>query len=147
MENEYLLDESLGYQLFQASRLMNARLNQNFSDHGYTLTYEQWQLLSRLYEGEGKTQRELAVLIERDQAGVSRLLGRMERNGYIYRRLEKENKRTNHIYLTDWAKQVKRELNDLALATIEEASEGISEQEKKAGQLFLEKVRNNLGSS
>lgn len=147
MKNHYLLDESLGYQLFQASRLMNARLNQNFRDHGYTLTYEQWQLLSRLYEEEGKTQSELAVLIERDQAGISRLLGRMEKNGYIHRRLEKGNKRTNHIYLTDWAKQVKDELNRLALHTIEEASEGMSEEEKRKGQLFLDKIRKNLGSS
>ncbi|PBB05801.1 MarR family winged helix-turn-helix transcriptional regulator [Salimicrobium humidisoli] len=147
MNRKYVMDESPGYQLFQASRVMNAKLNENFKKIGHTLTYEQWQIMSRLYGKEGQTQRMIAVSIERDEAGTSRLLGRMEKAGYIYRYVNPEDKRRNYIYPTEWARQEEEKLNRTALDTIDEACAGMTEEEKRSGQLFLEKIRNNLGSS
>ncbi|UZW65894.1 hypothetical protein OC195_18175 [Priestia flexa] len=52
-KESYKLDDSLGYRLFHASRLMMNRLNHHFKNNNYPLTYEQWQIMSRLYEKDG----------------------------------------------------------------------------------------------
>lgn len=94
----YKLDDSLGYKLFQGSRLMTNRLNQYFRLKGYPITHEQWQVLSRLFDKDGQTQQSLAALNERDEPSVSRLVANMERSGLIERRSHPTDKRINLVF-------------------------------------------------
>ncbi len=143
-KDKYLLDDSLGYKLFHASRLMSNRLNKNFRDNGFDVTYEQWQILSRLYEKDGQTQNQLAVKNERDQPSVSRLVDNMIKRGLVSRLADKADKRINLIYLTDKAREMKNDLNALALKTIDDASGTISREELKICLRVLDQVRENL---
>lgn len=142
--NNYSLDESIGYKLFHASRLICNRLNQNFSQHGYTITYEQWQILSRLYDQDGLTQNELAVKNERDQASISRLIDNMVKRGLVERIANYEDRRIKHIYLTEESKQIQDELKRLALATISQATKNMSEEEVDICLSGLDTIRKNL---
>ncbi|WP_026580689.1 MarR family winged helix-turn-helix transcriptional regulator [Bacillus sp. J33] len=143
-KDKYLLDDSLGYKLFHASRLMSNRLNKNFRDNGFDVTYEQWQILSRLYEKDGQTQNQLAVKNERDQPSVSRLVDNMIKRGLVSRLANKADKRINLIYLTDKAREMKNDLNALALKTIDDASGTISREELEICLRVLDQVRENL---
>ncbi|MGG4491578.1 MarR family winged helix-turn-helix transcriptional regulator [Metabacillus idriensis] len=142
MVKKYYLDNSLGYKLFHASRLICNRLNQNLSD--YSVTYEQWQILCRLYEKDGQTQNQLALLNERDQASVSRLIDNMIKRGLVKRVPHESDKRTNLIFLTEAMKALQTELEGLASQTIADASAEISEQDMEICLAVLDKIRNNL---
>ncbi|WP_050179974.1 MarR family winged helix-turn-helix transcriptional regulator [Domibacillus robiginosus] len=140
----YKLDDSIGYKLFQSSRLMTNRLNQLFRSNGCPITHEQWQLLSRLFERDGQTQQSLAVLNERDEPSVSRLIANMERSSLVERRPHPTDKRINLVFLTKESKRMKDEYTALALQTIEEASAGIDPAEWEQCLRTLDRIRRNL---
>ncbi|PWW20041.1 MarR family transcriptional regulator [Cytobacillus oceanisediminis] len=143
-KEKYLLDNSLGYKLFHASRLMSNRLNKNFRDAGFDVTYEQWQILSRLYEKDGQTQNQLANKNERDQPSVSRLVDNMIKRGLVARISDKADKRINLIYLTDKGRDMENVLTALALKTIDDASDSIDSKELEICLRVLDQVRENL---
>ncbi|WP_309088325.1 MarR family transcriptional regulator [Domibacillus sp.] len=140
----YKLDDSLGYKLFQSSRLMTNRLNQHFRSNGYPITHEQWQLLSRLFERDGQTQQSLAVLNERDEPSVSRLVANMERNGLVERRPHPTDKRVNLVFLTEESKRMKDDYTAIAFQTIQDASNGIDPAEFEQCLHTLDRIRRNL---
>ncbi len=140
----YLLDESIGYKLFHASRLMNSRLNQNFRLNNYPITYEQWQVLSRLYEQDGQTQNQLAIKNERDQASISRLINNMINNNLVVRISNKDDRRIKHIYLTEESKKIQKDLEALALKTISQATENMSKEQLDTCLKMLDHIRENL---
>lgn len=140
----YKLNDSIGYKLFQSSRLMTNRLNQSFRLKGYPITHEQWQVLSRLFDLDGQTQQSLAALNERDEPSVSRLVANMERSGLVVRRPHPTDKRVNLVYLSEESKQLKKEYTAVALQTIEEARAGIDPDEFDQCLRTLDKIRRNL---
>ncbi|MGG3449789.1 MULTISPECIES: MarR family winged helix-turn-helix transcriptional regulator [Bacillaceae] len=140
----YKLDDSLGYKLFQSSRVMTNRLNHYFRLKGYPITHEQWQVLSRLYDRDGQTQQSLAVLNERDEPSVSRLVANMERNGLIVRKSHKTDKRINLVYLSEESKQRKDVYTEIARRTIADASAGIDPEEFERTLRILDQIRRNL---
>ncbi len=143
-KESYKLDDSLGYRLFHASRLMMNRLNHHFKNNNYPLTYEQWQIMSRLYEKDGQTQNQLAIQNERDQASVSRLIDNMIKRELVKRVPHITDRRINLIYLTEYGKNIQLELEKLAQQTINDASEGLTEEELATCLSTLNKIRCNL---
>lgn len=144
MTNQYRLDDSLGYKLFHASRLVSNRLNQNFKLSDLPLTYEQWQILSRLYEADGQTQNQLALRVERDQASVSRLIDNMVKRELVVRTPHATDRRTNLIYLTEKSRCLQEQFKAMAQKTITEASFGIDPKEIDVCLRVLDQVRKNL---
>lgn len=143
-KESYKLDDSLGYRLFHASRLMMNRLNHHFKNNNYPLTYEQWQIMSRLYEKDGQTQNQLAIQNERDQASVSRLIDNMIKRELVKRVPHITDRRINLIYLTEYGENIQLELEKLAQQTINDASEGLTEEELATCLSTLNKIRCNL---
>ncbi|NQD65144.1 MarR family transcriptional regulator [Bacillus haikouensis] len=144
VEKKYLLDDSIGYKLFQASRLMNSRLNQNFRLHEYTITYEQWQVLSRLYEEDGLTQNQLAMTIERDQGSISRLIDNMIKRGLVGRIPDDTDRRIKRVFLTEESHRIQEELEEIAVKTISQATRNMSEKELETCLNMLDQIRGNL---
>jgi DNA-binding MarR family transcriptional regulator len=144
VEKKYLLDDSIGYKLFQASRLMNSRLNQNFRLHEYTITYEQWQVLSRLYEEDGLTQNQLAMTIERDQGSISRLIDNMIKRGLVGRISDDTDRRIKRVFLTEESHRIQEELEEIAVKTISQATRNMSEKELETCLNILDQIRENL---
>ena len=140
----YKLADSIGYKLFQSSRLINNRLNQTFRSNGYPITHEQWQLLSRLFEKDSQSQQSLATLNERDEPSVSRLVANMERNGLVERRAHPTDKRMNLVFLTEESKRMKEDYTASAVQTLEEATRGIDRDELAQCMRTLDRIRRNL---
>ncbi|MFC4319964.1 MarR family winged helix-turn-helix transcriptional regulator [Litchfieldia salsa] len=130
--------------MFHASRLMNSKLNQNFRLNNYTISYEQWQVLSRLYEQDGLTQSQLAIKIERDQGSISRLIDNMLKQELVTRQSNENDRRINHIYLTDLSKNIREDLEKLALKTISQATQNMSKEQLQTCLQMLDQIRDNL---
>ncbi|WP_223700458.1 MarR family winged helix-turn-helix transcriptional regulator [Sutcliffiella deserti] len=140
----YMLDNSIGYKLFHASRLMNNRINYYFKYNDFPVTHEQWQILSRLYEKDGLTQNRIAELNEKDQPSVSRLIDNMIKRGLVERKAHPSDARINLIYLAKEAKEIRMDLTSLAEQTILDATDGIDPDDLTNCLLVLDKIRENL---
>lgn len=140
----YKLDHSLGYKLFQSARLMTNRLNKRFRENGWPITHEQWQVLSRLYDRDGQTQQSLAVLNERDEPSVSRLIANMEKSGLVKRRPHPTDRRVNLVFLSEESKEMQAAYTSVAEQTIRDASAGIDPEEFARCLQTLDHIRRNL---
>jgi DNA-binding MarR family transcriptional regulator len=105
------------------ARLMRTRADARARAHG--MTRAQWMILVYLERQPGKSQNELATLIEVEPITIGRLVDRLERRGFVERRPDPADRRIWRLHLTPAATpvlkeidKVRAELNALLVANI-----------------------------
>lgn len=137
-------DEFLSFLTGKAYAALGRRLQRNLKEEGVSITSEQWSLLYYLWIEEGRTQQELACLTFRDKPSVSRLINNLEKLKLVLRVNDKEDKRTNLIFLTKQGRQMKEACMRQAKRTIREALEGLSREEMIQARNTLDILYSNL---
>ena len=94
------LDNSQGYIIHRLDVQMSLGLQHAFQAKGFNITPEQWGVLNRLWENEGIHQSALAERASKDRHNITRILNLLEKNGFISRTPDKEDKRRLNVYLT-----------------------------------------------
>lgn len=124
--------------------MLNRFLSQRFRDQGILLTREQWSILAVLWISDGCSQQHLATATYRDKPSTTRLIDNLEKEGYIARRSDPTDRRTNQIFLTPKGKKAEGHVTSVVYSALEEATEGLSEKEIKDLKSTLDKVYSNL---
>lgn len=137
--------QSLGFLLHDAARLLRKRFEDRAS--GYGLSSAQWRLLVRLVREEGVPQARLAEFLEIEPISVSRLLDRMEQNGWVVRRQDRSDRRVRMIYPTEKSRQAFAHVKSLAGEVYEYALRGMPEANRKALMEGLAMLVENLSTS
>lgn len=135
-------DEYIGYVLSDVARLMRTVFDRRVRDIG--LTRAQWLVLTRLYRRPGASQTELAVMLEIDRASAGRMLDRMEKNGWVERHADSEDRRINRLYLTDDARRAHKAMWAIAEATVDDALAPLSEREREQFTRMAARVKGQL---
>lgn len=123
----FTLDDSVGFFINRTALYLKRELLHAFRQDGSTVTAEQWALLNRLWEEEGLSQAELAERTFNDKPNVTRMLAVLERNGYVYRKQSKRDRRVSEVFLTDEGKRLKAPLVDLAQDVLDRALAGLDD--------------------
>lgn len=96
------LDEAIGYNIDHLSNLLRRHFIRALRRYG--LTPEQWQVIAALRQRGGVlTQTEVARITARDRPTISRMLGRMARDGWIVRMPDPGDGRAFRIQLSERA--------------------------------------------
>lgn len=90
---------SAGYLVNQMARLFAQELDDRLQELG--LRVGAFPALLLLWEGEGRTQREMVDLLDIEQPTMAATLLRMERDGLIRRQKDEADARTQRIWLTE----------------------------------------------
>ncbi|MDD5311950.1 MAG: MarR family transcriptional regulator [Dehalococcoidia bacterium] len=72
----------------------------------FNLTTPQYMVFGALWMGDGITIGELGRRVSLDGSTITGILDRMEKNGYVERRPNADDRRSALVYLTDTAKKV-----------------------------------------
>jgi DNA-binding MarR family transcriptional regulator len=67
----------------------------------YGIGSGQYIFLINIHENQGISQKELSKLVKIDKATTAKALKKLEGNEYIYRVIDKEDKRYNKLYVTE----------------------------------------------
>jgi len=94
--------QDLAYLLYDCSRLLRRRFDQRIADFG--LSDAQWRVISLLSHSEGLTQTELAALIGVHKAPLGEHLDRLELQGWVQRRRDPSDRRSNTLFIPARAK-------------------------------------------
>ena len=130
--------------LFQLEQSRRRLLQPWFSGLGLTLGQGQPRILSRLLQGDGLTQRELADACMLDTATLSRALDRMEEMGFI-RRVENPGSRRSYLVrLTDTGREKATQVQKGFERVDEVLCQDFSQEELDRLQRDLERLRANL---
>ncbi len=137
---EKIIDSSIAYLVGRTSRSIIKRLTNKFSEAGFDVSYEQWSILVHLYRKDGQTQQELANIAVKDKAAITRLLNVLEKKNIVLRIPDRNDKRSKLVYLTNKAKEFKGQLIAIVEELLEEAHQGIEEDEMARCKATLNKI-------
>ena len=105
---------------------------------------EQGRILHVLWENDGISNRELSKKSGLAMSSLTTMLERMEEKNLLIRKFYLTDKRKSLIFLTDYAKSLKSEYDEISDKMTEISFEGISNEERLAFEATLEKVLYNF---
>ncbi len=145
-ESNVDFENSIGPWLGKTVKILEYYLQERFNDHNLDLTKEQMIVLKRLHDKDGLSQNELAFLTLRNKSSLTRLLSKMERKNYIIRKQCKEDKRINHVYLTDFGEKTFKKTKPAIKEMIATMEQNISNSDKQQMIKTLKKIQHNFDS-
>ncbi|HLS38308.1 MAG TPA: MarR family transcriptional regulator [Sphingobacterium bovisgrunnientis] len=137
-------DEFFSFLTGKVSTAISRRLQRNLKLAKLNITSEQWTILYHLWQEEGLTQQELANLTFRDKPSITRLINNLEKISLVIRVNDKQDRRSNLIYLTKEGRKLKEEGMKQSTITLNEAVAGLNLEELRAAQHILDKVFQNI---
>lgn len=93
------LEQAHAYRLQRLGRLLRYHLLQLLQPH--QLTPEQFMILFRLHEVDGRVQKELVDPAFDDRANITHLVGQLEKAKLVRREPHEEDRRQRRVYLTE----------------------------------------------
>ncbi|MEO8860883.1 MAG: MarR family winged helix-turn-helix transcriptional regulator [Ginsengibacter sp.] len=144
--NQFKRSELYSFITGKASTAIARRLQKNFKQSGLEITIEQWSVLYHLWKLEGQSQQQLCDATFRDKPSITRLVDNLEKIKLVKRVPSKDDRRINLIYLTKEALSLQEEAMALANKTLNEALEGVTNDQIEIAKEVLQKVYDNLAS-
>lgn len=129
--------------LFQdISRQFWARFEQRTVTYG--LSAAQWRLLGHVLREGPSTQTALAALLGVEPISVSRLIDRMEQQGWVRREAHPDDRRVRIVVASDKARDVAPSVRTIVEALYEEALAGLDDDARRGLHAALLKITENL---
>jgi len=107
----------------------------------------QHSFLAVLYQGDGISQCDLARVLSMDKGSVARALDKLERAGFVERRRDDTDRRTNLVYLTDRARDIEDRLFSILASWTNTLAEGFTEEERRQTLALLRRMAENAAHS
>jgi MarR family transcriptional regulator, multiple antibiotic resistance protein MarR len=138
-------NKSLGYLAGLASRLLSNMLGKRFQEAGIEMTAEQWGAVILLLNSDAMTQGQLGERLCLEKSSVSRLVGGLERRGWIARTKSPDDSRHKLVSPTPKALETAERCAAIAKAVLKEAHRGMTEDEQLVCRSFLARIIANIG--
>lgn len=139
-------EANLGYLLSKAARLTKWELNNRLTDIGLTST--QWGLLHLLYQYKDTdfvaTPAAIAEKLHSDRPTISGIIDRLNKNGWILRQTNPDDRRSQLISLTEKTLGLVSEMERLSDETMNSAVSDFSKKELEELARYLSRIINNL---
>lgn len=135
-------ERHIGFLISDVARLMRTAFDRRV--HRLGLTRSQWLVINRLHRRPGATQSELAEMLEVGKATAGRMVDRMEKKGWVWRRTDAADRRVNHLQLSDEAELIQMQLAQIADGTVDDALALLSPRERDQFCEAMRRVKRQL---
>ena len=116
---------------------------ETFLEHGMQLSKEQFLVLKKLHETDGRSQNDLAFITDRSKTALTRLITTMEKKELVFRVISKEDKRINHVFLSELGKKTFKEALPVVFKIIDELQSDISQEDIEKTIQVLNQIQKN----
>jgi DNA-binding MarR family transcriptional regulator len=144
VDGKIVLDEAVGFVVYRAHQAMRQELYRRFARLGLAMTPEQWAVLVRLWERDGRSQNDLSEVTLRDKHTISRMLDGMEERGWLTRRADPNDGRGRLVFLTRAGLALEAQLVPLARELVTDVLRGIDAADLEVTLRTLRKMGDNL---
>lgn len=139
---QYDYEDSIGYWIMGAAHELQRALNEELAEHG--ITFRQWEVLALISLKGDQSQSELAEQMRLEAPTLVGVLDRMERDGWIIRVTDPEDRRRKLVRPTSQVEPVWSRMIECARSIRARATEGILSEDLVTLRDSLLTVRNNL---
>ena len=134
-----------GFYISRIKQINTRLLNKLLAQKNITaFNGEQGRILHVLWENDGISNQELSKRSGLAMSSLTTMLERMEEKNLLIRKGCPKDKRKCLLFLTDYAKSLKSEYDEISDKMTEISFEGISDEERLAFEATLEKVLYNF---
>lgn len=134
--------ESIGFHCSLTYRAFARALENRLDKTG--IKPSQFFALSHLMALGPMPQAELAAYLATSSVAVVKLIDRLERDGWVVRKPSPDDRRVKQVYLTGKAKTIWNDMTGHARSIIEQAHQGLTEEEIDMVKKILGNIRKNL---
>jgi DNA-binding MarR family transcriptional regulator len=140
-----VVDNALGFWIHRVYQASRNEMFRAFREEGEDVTPEQWAVLIRLWERDGRTQSDLSEATFRDRPTMSRILDGMEQRDLVERRADKTDGRARLIHLTRRGRDLQKKLVPVAERLVSRMIEGIDPRALSTTRATLRRMFDNIG--
>ncbi|WP_432667062.1 MarR family transcriptional regulator [Wukongibacter baidiensis] len=123
----HIKKHTVGKNLFTVQRYFKIFLNYRLKNHG--LNSAQFMVLLRLMRQDGQSQEAINEGLKFDKGFLARVAKSLEKEGYIIRKVNQEDRRAYELYLTERAKALKPMIFETLKEWDDTILEGLNEKE------------------
>ncbi len=138
------LDDALAFIMYRTARLLRYSLLQNFKRFGFEITPEQWFVLYRLWEKDGRPQSELGDKELDDRPNITRIIDSLEKNGLVQRTADPDDRRKFKVVLTEKGEGFLKEMRTEIPKERERIFHGVSVKDRQLLKSILQTVQSNI---
>lgn len=135
--------EELLLQFEETVRKQKAFFNQVCSRKGFVISYDQWLVLEQVMDKQGINQSDIAKLVFKEPASISRIISYLEKKDLIVKVNNEKNKRANKIYLTHQGYDICEKIAKIYKDCLGKQFKGIYEREVSLIRELLNRVNAN----
>lgn len=108
------------------------------------LTPEQFLLVDILWNQGPMSQQKMADTMHKDKNSITKLVDALMGKGFVVRKQDENDKRSNILHLTRKAESMKGEAKEAGILMLDKVLDGISEDELKNFLSTLKKMTDNM---
>jgi DNA-binding MarR family transcriptional regulator len=143
-EHGIVVENAIGFWIHRVYQASRNEMFRAFREEGEEVTPEQWAVLIRLWERDGRAQGELSEATFRDSPTMSRIVDSMEERGLLQRRPHPDDKRVRCIHLTRRGRELEKKLVPVVETIVGKMVAGIDEKALVTTRATLRRMFANL---
>lgn len=140
MEN---LNTVFFYQLEKAIKTYRQFAQSKIKEGGFDITVDQWLVLKSLSDHPDVTQNELAEMVFKDKASITRIIDLLVDAKYIKRSAHDESRRRFKLSITDKGHNIIKELQVIVTGYRKKALKNILDKDTVVADKVLKAIINN----
>lgn len=142
--DQIILENALPFLLHGLYQRIRSVTYREFNQLGLEITPEQWIVLARLWQRDGRTVSELSESTLRDKPTMSRILDSMEKAGLLTRTVDEKDARSRIVALTREGKALRKKLVPVAKGLVARLEAGVPEADLLITRRTLRRLFENL---
>ena len=135
-------DVNFGFLVSDVARLLREKFNATAQKLGLTLA--QARVLAHLSRNEGISQVALSAILEVQPITLLRQIDRLEKAGFVERRVHPSDRRMQQLYLTPASQPLLQQIFDVGSELHGQVMAGLSEDDQSQLVTALAHIRSNL---
>jgi len=143
--SKYDFESSIGFVVNATAKAFQKALDTELRKN-VGVTISQWRVISTLTRQPGITQKEIADRVGIESSTLVPIIDKMEKDGFVKRKLDSEDRRINRIYLTTKAGDLWNSMIECALKIRKLSTKEISDEQVKTTLDVLKKISKNLSN-
>lgn len=138
------LSDILFYNLDKAIRSYRAYAQKQLKANGYNITIDQWLVIKAILENPGVSQQELAVMVFKDTASVTRIIDLLVKGGYMTRDTDPADRRKTILAVNEKGIKTIEDVQAVVVKNRAKALEGITAQALQVTNETMKSIIKNI---
>jgi MarR family transcriptional regulator, transcriptional regulator for hemolysin len=137
------LNEVLFYTLEKSIKVYRKFAQNQILKNGYDITIDQWLVLKTLHENQQLSQNEIAELVFKDFASITRIIELLVQKQYINRKINTTDRRKFELEITEKGNKIIEAIYPIVIENRKQALSDLTSEEVNNLKVQLEKIINN----